>query len=111
MSPLLVRLRRLSISVPLLLIAPVALAGIAGKPPSSSEEDRPDVAHHVLTVSGGVSLGAYEAGYNWAFVRFLKQHRDGDKTHAPMDLLAVTGASAGNINAFLTAIAWCQRPQ
>ncbi len=56
-----------------------------------------------LTVRGGVSLGAYEGGINWALLRVLEG--------APgASLTTVTGASAGNINAFLTAVEWCQNP-
>ena len=54
-----------------------------------------------LTVRGGVSLGAYEGGINWALLRVLQ----GDPGAA---LTTVTGASAGNINAFLSAVEWCQ---
>jgi len=63
----------------------------------------------VLTISGGISLGACEAGYNWAFARCLKQfYNSSPGKHSAGSLAAVTGASAGNINAFLSAIAWCQ---
>jgi predicted acylesterase/phospholipase RssA len=54
-----------------------------------------------LTVRGGVSLGAYEGGINWATLRLLEQEPG-------VDLTTVTGASAGNINAFFSAIEWCQ---
>ena len=56
-----------------------------------------------LTVRGGVSLGAYEGGINWALLRVL----EGDPSAS---LTTVTGASAGNINAFLSAVEWCQSP-
>ena len=56
-----------------------------------------------LTVRGGVSLGAYEGGINWALLRVLQ----GDPSAS---LTTVTGASAGNINAFLSAVEWCQSP-
>ncbi|WP_434383834.1 patatin-like phospholipase family protein [Melittangium boletus] len=52
-----------------------------------------------LTISGGVSLGSYEAGVNWALVRVLRE--------ANAQLVTVTGASAGNINTLLTAYSWC----
>lgn len=54
-----------------------------------------------LVISGGVSLGAYQAGGTWAELERLSRARS---THA---LSVVTGASAGNINAFLAAIYWC----
>lgn len=63
-----------------------------------------------LTISGGVSLGSYEAGVNWALVRVLREAR--------ANLVVVTGASAGNINTLVTAYSWCgvdepqlQRPE
>jgi len=54
-----------------------------------------------LAISGGVSLGSWEAGLNWGLVRHM---RVGGNHH----LAAVSGASAGNINAILTAMAWCE---
>ncbi len=54
-----------------------------------------------MVISGGVSLGAYQAGGTWAELERLSRARD---THR---LAVVTGASAGNINAFLSAIYWC----
>jgi predicted acylesterase/phospholipase RssA len=54
-----------------------------------------------LTVRGGVSLGAYEGGINWALLRILENDPGASLT-------TVTGASAGNINAFLSAVEWCQ---
>ncbi len=76
-----------------------ALAGLSPRPGlaeyKTSYADKP-VA---LTISGGVSLGSYEAGVNWALVRVLRE--------ANANLVTVTGASAGNINTLLTAYSWC----
>src|SRR5262245_40761855 len=51
---------------------------------------------YVMTISGGISLGAYEAGFNWALLRYLKRHRTGaavpDAEVAPIELVAATGA-------------------
>lgn len=58
-----------------------------------------------LTVAGGISLGSYEAGVNWALLRTLKQPLS-NGVHPR--LMSVTGASAGNVNAFLSAMTWCQ---
>ncbi len=63
-----------------------------------------------MVISGGVSLGAYEAGYNWAMVKMLSDIRDHSQLTEPK-LRSVTGASAGSINALLTAIYWCQKPE
>src|SRR5258708_7402083 len=66
----------------------------------------------ILTLSGGVSLGSYEAGVNWGLVEVFKQtQRDSLPTAWNLPryhLSAATGASAGNINAFLAAIEWCR---
>ena len=60
-----------------------------------------------MVISGGVSLGAYEAGYNWAMIKMLSEIRDNGKLIEP-DLRSVAGASAGSINALLSAMYWCQ---
>ena len=54
-----------------------------------------------LTVSGGISFGAYEAGLNWVISSYVKRHSD------EVRLDVVTGASAGNINVFLSALDIC----
>jgi len=61
-----------------------------------------------IVISGGVSLGAYEAGYNWAMVKMLTQLRASKKIIKP-NLRSVAGASAGSINALLTGMYWCQK--
>src|SRR5258707_15862737 len=76
----------------------LAFAILAAPPPSAP---RGRVA---LTLSGGVSLGSYEAGLTWAAVRYL---RAVDRT---TDLVAVTGASAGGIKALMAAPVWCEDP-
>ncbi|MDI1430684.1 patatin-like phospholipase family protein [Polyangium sorediatum] len=79
-------------------------------PPEQPTKETPSDAHRYgLTVSGGISLGAYEAGLNWALVRGLRARRyEASELGPPATLTAVTGASAGNINALLTAISWCK---
>lgn len=61
-----------------------------------------------LVISGGVSLGAYEAGYNWAMIKMLSKIRETGKLGKP-DLHSVAGASAGSINSLLSAMYWCQK--
>ena len=61
-----------------------------------------------MVISGGVSLGAYESGYNWAMIKLLSKIRDNGKLIKP-DLRSVAGASAGSINALLSAMYWCQK--
>src|SRR5258707_8787647 len=60
----------------------------------------------VLTISGGVSLGAYEAGFDWTLVRFMKMaERLGGVEKFPLrpEFVAVTGAYAGRIKSLLSA--------
>jgi predicted acylesterase/phospholipase RssA len=63
-----------------------------------------------MSISGGVSLGSYEAGINWALIHYLRIGRDEYQSNkAPLypDLRSITGASAGSINTLITAISWC----
>lgn len=66
-------------------------------------EARPEDAT-ALVVSGGVSLGAYQAG----FLYFYGEARRSDE--AQLHLPLVTGASAGSANGFLAALAACLDP-
>jgi predicted acylesterase/phospholipase RssA len=61
-----------------------------------------------LVISGGVSLGAYEAGYNWTMIKILNKIKESGKLVEP-DLRSAAGASAGSINTLLSAIYWCQK--
>jgi predicted acylesterase/phospholipase RssA len=61
-----------------------------------------------LIISGGVSLGAYEAGYNWAIIKMLTKVKENGALVEP-NLKSVAGASAGSINALLSAMYWCQK--
>ncbi len=63
-----------------------------------------------MVISGGVSLGAYEAGYNWAMIKMLTNIKENSQRVDPK-LRSITGASAGSINALLSAIYWCQKPE
>jgi len=67
-----------------------------------------DSINFSVVISGGVSLGAYEAGYNWAIIKMLSEIRDNGKLAKPQ-LDSVAGASAGSINALMTAMYWCQK--
>ncbi|MEZ4471312.1 MAG: patatin-like phospholipase family protein [bacterium] len=59
-----------------------------------------------LVVSGGISLGSYQAGVLYARIKDLRARR------AEAGLELVTGASAGSINAWLTVVGWCDdRPE
>ena len=80
----------------------LALMTAAAPDPSRLEDG------FALTLSGGVSLGTYEAGLNWAFVRIF---RDGTREmllRRRPRLVGVSGASAGSINALLAAALYCE---
>ena len=61
-----------------------------------------------MVISGGVSLGAYEAGYNWAMIKMLNNLKQHHSLVKPQ-LHSVAGTSAGSINALLSAMYWCQK--
>jgi predicted acylesterase/phospholipase RssA len=106
--------RRAVLSALALGLAALAPAGARAEGPAAAGAGgRPDdlVA---FTVSGGVSLGAYEAGLSWATVRYLAAVREGRAEVGALfrpRLAAVTGSSAGAVNALLAAATWCARPE
>ena len=59
-----------------------------------------------LIISGGISLGAYEAGYNWALMKQLN-HLKYNSTKT-IKMHSIAGASAGAINSVMSAMAWCR---
>jgi len=66
----------------------------------------------VISASGGISLGAYQAGVTWALGRLTRLLADDRGVRERMalgtpKLWGTTGASAGNINAVLSTIEWC----
>lgn len=74
-----------------------------------------------VVVSGGVSLGSYQAGFLHYYTQFMLAHgRSIDAAFAeifagktkqnPRGFQIATGASAGSINAFLAGIAGCRLP-
>ena len=74
-----------------------------------SEQNEREKLNMSMIISGGVSLGAYEAGYNWAMIKMLAEIRDDHHGLIEPDLKSVAGASAGSINALLSAMYWCQK--
>ena len=94
--------------------SPIALIGVllaAAPEMAFAQANERAVEPFALTITGGVSLGAYEAGLNWALVTFFKR-ANAFESEAGLPrprLLAVAGASAGSINALLAAAVWCQR--
>ena len=60
-----------------------------------------------LVISGGISLGAYEAGYNWGLLKYLTYL----KYYSPrtnISMKSIAGASAGAINTLMSTLAWCR---
>jgi predicted acylesterase/phospholipase RssA len=90
----------------------LALAQTASAQGTGPEQLRRTDIPIALVLSGGVSLGSYEAGLSWAVVRFSRgaSSRPLAAGWGAPRLVAVTGASAGSINALLSAAAWCSAP-
>lgn len=57
-----------------------------------------------ITVSGGVSLGTWEAGFMYLYLEALKLKPESQ-------VRIITGASAGSANALITAISSCRLPE
>ena len=64
--------------------------------------------NYSLVIAGGVSLGAYEAGYNWALIKMMAKIKSSDMVLDP-ELSSIAGASAGSLNSLLSAMYWCQK--
>ncbi len=68
----------------------------------------------LITASGGISKGSYQGGVDWTVSEFLRRQRDSGFRHRVPDssdveyvIGSASGASAGNINALFSALAWC----
>jgi predicted acylesterase/phospholipase RssA len=100
---------------------PAAVPGAQPSTPTPAAVD--SLVPTVLTVEGGGTLGVYEGGLTWALLESFRQRRvlrGADSVQIPagrrdalrrfrrVDLRAVTGASAGSINAYLAAVDWCR---
>ena len=84
------------------------LQATAPEPSRKMEAGSVEPIDFSMVISGGVSLGAYEAGYNWAMIKMLSEIKT-KNAHIDPQLQSVAGASAGSINALLTAMYWCQK--
>jgi len=62
-----------------------------------------------LAIRGGVSLGSYESGFNWALLQYMNKSQADRRagTESYIELKATSGASAGSINALISTISWC----
>ena len=76
-----------------------------------------DTLNISLSVSGGASLGSYQAGLNWTLINFMKEVNDKpwfirnfQVEAAPYyNLTGISGSSAGNINSLLSTIEWYKK--
>ncbi|HEX6040426.1 patatin-like phospholipase family protein [Longimicrobium sp.] len=105
-------------------LAPCALAAQPEKVPSltvkpNAPAAEPGVVKNpvlITTFSGGISLGAYQAGVDWALLEFYRgagrDPRFAREWRLPQFRFGTAaGASAGNINALLWAIETCTTQQ
>ena len=97
----------------LLVTLPVRAStqAISLTPPEAGAR-RDSVVQLAMAISGGASLGSYQSGVTWAMIEFYRRATldtaYARRHHLPrFSLASVGGASAGNINAVLSAIAWC----
>ena len=70
----------------------------------------PESAPFSLTLQGAASLGTYEAAVNWTLIRLIRSDRleeDAQRGRLPR-LEALSGSSAGSVNALLAAALWCE---
>ncbi len=57
---------------------------------------------YYFAIKGGVSLGSYESGLNWAFLEYIERNKNENS------IVSFSGASAGSINALLSAVELCR---
>ena len=83
--------------------------------PQAQAQEQTDSARYSIAIRGGASMGAYEAGYNWSALKFIREMSDsqnltgGQLYH--LDLESISGASAGGINTLLSGLSWCSLPE
>ena len=92
------------ISVILLLLLPEIVV------PDTNDDPNKKIPF-AIAISGGISLGSYESGLNWALINYIKLRRNEITAANPSqlypELMSSVGASAGSINALISAIIWC----
>lgn len=69
-----------------------------------------------LAISGGASMGAYEAGLLWGMIEVLRhlEYSEGwsqGGVPRPIEISSIAGTSAGGINTLLAALAWAVNPE
>ena len=91
----------------------VILLTIYSLPSEAADKDTNRLS---LAISGGASLGAYEAGLIWGLIEVLRQV-DNTKDWSqggeplPIEVTSIAGTSAGGINTILSALAWSVNPE
>lgn len=103
------KIRFFNICLALLLILIVPLLSV-------SEAADKDTSRISLAISGGASLGAYEAGLIWGLIEALRQvDNTGDGLLGgalrPIEITSIAGTSAGGINTVLAVLAWSVNPE
>ncbi|MEZ4436695.1 MAG: patatin-like phospholipase family protein [bacterium] len=88
------------------------MAGLIAPGARAEEAREPTPRKMSLSISGGVSLGGYESGAVWIWLRYLRERTEGDIGDAlggrrRATLAGITGASAGGINTLVSALIWC----
>ncbi|MDH5543978.1 MAG: patatin-like phospholipase family protein [Gammaproteobacteria bacterium] len=82
----------------------ISTSSLSADADTSSQQEVPIA----LAISGAISLGAYEAGYNWALINILKKiKQQGFQNRNYPELKGVSGTSAGSVNALFSAMVWC----
>jgi predicted acylesterase/phospholipase RssA len=89
------------------------LMGVAVMTESSAATDTDHPQRFAIAISGGASMGAYEAGLNWAALKLLRVSEGlrtlGGGRFRSMEVTSAAGASAGGVNTILTGLTWCGR--
>lgn len=89
--------------VPILSIVVACCSRVSlAQPEDEGDAPMPGGGEVVLTISGGVSLGAYQAGYLYLTTQTMRH------TRGRYNLRLVTGASAGSVNSVITAMNFCR---
>ena len=81
--------------------------------PAPARADSPSVSSESppfsITLQGAASLGTYEAALTWTLIRLIRAQRlSGDPQRTRLSLEALSGSSAGSVNALLSAALWCE---
>lgn len=87
-----------------LLVSQISYAAVSNPNNVKDTKTKGIVANNALVISGGISLGVYEAGVNHVLV---KTSNTIDPKYQLPEIKVVTGSSAGAINALATAIQLC----